>query len=89
MADETDKPVATDSRVPGFNPEVEASHAEAEAAQLKAAAEALAGSPAAPPPPAYTHRCAMCGGLYEQTFDTCQSCGASGSVEILAKPAGA
>lgn len=86
MADEP-KPV-TDSRMPGFNPEVEASHAEAEAAQAKATSEAAAATPPSPPPPIYTYRCAMCGGLYEQTFDTCQACSASGSVEMLAKSAG-
>lgn len=87
MADEP-KPV-TDSRMPGFNPEVEASHAEAETAQAKAAAEAAATTPPSPPPPTYTYRCAQCGGLYEHTFETCDSCGASDSVETLTKPAGA
>lgn len=44
MTDESDKPAVTDSRFPGFNPEVEESKAAAE----KAAAEKAAGETAAP-----------------------------------------
>lgn len=81
MADEP-KPV-TDSRVLGFNPEVDASHAETQAAQQKAAAEAAGAAPQPPPPPVYTHRCDMCGALYDYELKDCVACGASGSVQAL------
>lgn len=83
MADEESKPPVTDSRFPGFNPEVEASHAETNAAQAKAAAEAAAATPQPPPPPIYTHRCRMCGALYEYELKDCISCGATASVDTL------
>lgn len=52
MADETKPAPVTDSRMPGFNKEVEESQAAAEkaAAEKAAAATPVAPAPAAPPP---------------------------------------
>lgn len=81
MTDETQKPPVTDSRFPGFNPEVEQSHAD-ELKRLEAeAASKAADEPSPPSPPTYTHRCTMCGGLFEKPADPCPACGASGSME--------
>jgi rubrerythrin len=69
------KPV-TDSRFPGFNPEVEASKAAAAEAEKKAAAAAdpaRAAVEALPPP---THRCTVCGGLFGAATTPCPHCGA-------------
>lgn len=70
MADE--KEPVTDSRLPGFNPEVEESHAAAEAATA-----AQPKPDAGPPPPVHTHRCAACGGLFEHALEVCEHCGAT------------
>jgi len=53
MADETSSKPVTDSRFPGFNPEVEASHAAtaAAAAAAEAATQAASAAAAAPPMP--------------------------------------
>ena len=83
MADDSAKAPVTDSRDAGFNPEVEASHAEAEAAAAEAAARAQVADLSSPPPPAYTHRCTMCGGLFEQLAQPCSVCGASDTMEAL------
>jgi rubrerythrin len=81
MADEKDKPPVTDSRFPGFNPEVEQSHeAELKRLELEAVNKA-ADEPSAPPPPTYTHRCTACGGLFEKLIEPCPACGASASME--------
>ena len=88
MADESAKPPVTDSRVPGFNPEVEASHAEAEKAIAAQAAAIAAGLPSVPPPPTYTHRCGACGGQFEAAAEPCPACGASGMIEALKPQAG-
>lgn len=73
----------TDSRFPGFNPEVEESKA-AEAEKAKAAAAAARGEPGdGAPVPKFTHRCAMCGGLFEQHARSCPSCGANYELEAL------
>jgi hypothetical protein len=50
MADETAKPVPTDSRQPGFNPEVEESKAATQAAQEQPEPPAPAPEPPPPPP---------------------------------------
>ena len=88
MADESAKPPVTDSRLPGFNPEVEASKAEAEKAAAEKAAAAAAATPSAPPPPTYTHRCGACGGQFEAAADPCPHCGASCTIEALKPQAG-
>ena len=81
MADETQKPPVTDSRFPGWNPEVEQSHAD-ELKRLEAeAASKAADEPDSPAPPTYTHRCTMCGGLFETLVAPCPHCGASDSME--------
>jgi rubrerythrin len=80
MADEETKPAVTDSRFPGFDPEVEASHAEAAAAAQQAATQAAADLAAASAPPVPTHRCGGCGALHLHAMDVCPSCGASGLV---------
>jgi rubrerythrin len=77
MADEKTKAPVTDSREPGFNPEVEESKAAAEKAAADAAAAAQGADPAAAPPPKYTHRCGACGGMFESLAQPCPSCGAS------------
>lgn len=83
MADETSTTPVTDSRFPGFNPEVEASKAAAEKAAAEAAAAAAAGGEVPPLPPNYTHRCGACGGQFEQLAQPCPHCGVSGSMEEL------
>ena len=83
MTDKSAKAPVTDSRDPGFNPEVEASHAEAEKAAAEKAAAEAAGLPSVPPPPTYTHRCGACGGQFEAAAEPCPACGASGMVEAL------
>lgn len=88
MADESAKPPVTDSRFPGFNPEVEESHAAAEKAAAEKAAAAAAGVESAPPPPTYTHRCGGCGGQFETLAQPCPHCGASGTMEELKPQAG-
>lgn len=76
----------TDSREPGFNPEVEESKAAAEE-KAKAAAAAARGEPAAEvPAPPFTHRCSMCGGQFEQHATSCPSCGANYELEAIATP---
>ena len=80
MVDEESKPPITDSRMPGFNPEVDASHAEANAAQQKAAAEAAAEAARLSAPPEPTHRCGACGALFEQAENPCPRCGAPDTV---------
>lgn len=66
----------TDSRFPGFNPEVEESKAAESAAAAKRAAAAR-GEPAEPEaPPLYTHRCTLCGALLTANFKPCPHCGA-------------
>ncbi len=85
MAEESAKVPVTDSRVAGFDPEVEASHAEAAAAEAAAAAAAKAADPTSPPPPTHTHRCGMCGAMYESLLHLCAACGASDSVTAIAK----
>ena len=59
----------TDSRLPGFNLEVEESKAAAE----KAAQEAA--DAAAEPPRAF--RCVMCGGMFVKEEKPCPHCGTS------------
>ena len=82
MAEETKQPV-TDSRFPGFNPEVEQSHADEQARLEAEAASKAATEPSSPPPPTYACRCAACGGLFDKLSDPCAHCGASGTVERL------
>lgn len=77
MADES-TPKPTDSRQSGFNPEVEASHAEAAAAATTAAQGSDASSP---PAPVYVARCTGCGAQYENTPDTCPACGMDHTIE--------
>ena len=87
MTDEPEQPPVTDSRFPGFNPEVEQSRA-AEVKRLEAeAASAAAAAESSPPPPTYTNRCTMCGGLFEGLVDPCAACGASASMEPYPHPA--
>ena len=83
MAEENVKAPVTDSRLPGFNPEVEASHADAEKAAAEKAAAAAAGLPSVPAPPTYTHRCGACGGQFEALAQPCQACGASNTMQDL------
>ena len=87
MADDTSKAPVVDSRQPGFNPEVEASYAEAEAALKKAAAVWGAAGLESPAPPAYSHRCEACGALYEILMDACAACGSAEHIVELPKPA--
>lgn len=86
MTDQPTKPVPTDSRQPGFNPEVEESKAAAEKAAAEKAATDTADAMLTPPTPVHSHRCEMCGALYEKLLQVCAACGASGSVTSLAKP---
>lgn len=73
----------TDSREPGFNPEVEESKAAEAAAAKKRAAEAR-GEPAEPEtPPLHTHRCSMCGALLLSNVKPCPHCGAGYEPEAL------
>ena len=85
MADDTSKAPVVDSRQPGFDPEVEASHAEAEAAAKKAAAVGDAEGPVPPAPPTYSHRCEACGALYEISMDACAACGSAQHIVELPK----
>jgi len=84
MVDETVKPVVTDSRFKGFNPEVEASHAETGQPLNLAETAAPVEVTEAPPPPRPTHHCDNCGALYQEAMDVCASCGMSGGVVKLA-----
>jgi uncharacterized OB-fold protein len=77
MVDEETRPAVTDSRMPGFDPEVEASHAETAAAAQQAATQAAAEIAARSAPPVPTHRCGGCGALHMQAMKVCTSCGAS------------
>jgi rubrerythrin len=73
----------TDSRQPGFNPEVEESKAaEAEAAK-NAAAEARGERQGRDAGPKYTHRCTACGGLHLSDAVPCPHCGAGYELQKL------
>lgn len=82
MSDGTAQP-PVDSRQPGFNPEVEQSHAEASTAAAAAAKGGAASGDQAPAAPAYSHRCTMCGALYEKLVELCAACGSSEHIEAL------
>jgi len=76
----------TDSRFPGFNPEVEESKA-AEAEKAEADAAKARGLAAAPPPaPQHTHRCSMCGARFTERATPCPNCGAGYEPEALLPP---
>lgn len=83
MADETKGEPVTDSRFPGFNPEVEQSKAEFEAKLAEVRAASAAAEPTAPPAPTYTHRCGACGRIYEAFVDVCASCGSAAHIYTL------
>lgn len=73
----------TDSREPGFNPEVDESKA-AEAAAAKKRAAAARGAPAEPEaPPLFTHRCTMCGARFMAAAKSCANCGAGYELTTL------
>jgi len=69
----------TDSRLPGFNPEVEESKA-------SSAQKAIADAAAAHPAPWLTHRCIMCGARFTERATPCPNCGAGYELETLGKP---
>jgi len=80
MADPT--PV-TDSRFPGFNLEVEQSHAATgQPLELRPSTPPPQAEPP-PPPPHPTHHCDNCGATYLQAMDVCASCGMAGGVVEL------
>ena len=73
----------TDSRFPGFNPEVEESKAATAKAEQAAAAAARGETPASEEPPKPTHRCTMCGGLFVADATPCPHCGAGYELQKL------
>ncbi len=74
----------TDSRDPGFNPEVEESKAAAARADEKRAAAARGEPSETEAPPAYTHRCTACGGQFTADALPCPHCGAGYELQKLA-----
>ena len=73
----------TDSRFPGFNPEVEESKAAAEEKAKAAAADARGVPDAEVPAPQFTHRCSMCGARFTARATSCPNCGAGYELEAL------